>query len=86
MIKAAKRVAYVILGRVNVTVEELTTASTGAEALINIRSVMYHSANPLDDVPLTPNYFVCGQVGGQSAPEAVDSSQFSPRKRQRHLQ
>ena len=86
MIKEAKGAAYAILGSVDVTYEELTTAFTGAEALINFRPLTYQSANPLNDTPLTPNHFLFGQVGGHFAPETVDSSQFSPRKRWRRLQ
>ena len=83
MIKAAKRAAYAILGSANVKDEEMSTAFPGAEALINSRPLTYQSENPFDDVPLTPNHFLCGQVGGPFAPETVDSSQFSPRKRSR---
>ena len=80
MIKAAKRAVYAILGSADVTDKELTTAFTGAEALINSRPLTYQSANPLDDLPLTLNHFLFGQVGGHFAPETVDSSQFSPQK------
>ena len=73
MIKAAKRARYAILGNASVTDEELMTAFTGAEALINSRPLTYQSANPLDDVSLTPNHFLFGQVGGQFASESVDS-------------
>ena len=36
--------------------------------------------NPEDIVPLTPNHFLHGQLGGQFAPETVDITEFSPRK------
>ena len=85
MIKVAKRAAYVILGSADVTDEELTTVFTGAEALINSRPLTYQSENPLDDVPLTPDHFLFRQVGSQFAPELLDSSQFSPRKRWRRV-
>ena len=45
-------------------------AFTGAEALINSRPLTYQSANPEDDIPLKPNHLLCGQIGGQFAPEA----------------
>ena len=80
MIKTAKRAAYAILGSVDVTDEELLTVFTGAKARINSRPLTYQLANPLDEVPLTPNHFLFGQVGGQFAPETVDSSQFSQQK------
>ena len=60
MIKAAKRAAYTILKGVDVTDEELTTAFTGAKGLLNSRPITYQSANPMDDVPLTPNHFLFG--------------------------
>ena len=69
MIKGAKRAVYAILGNADITDEELMTAITGAEALLNSRPLTYQSANPEDDVPLTPNHFLFGQVGGQFAPE-----------------
>ena len=39
------------------------TAIIGAEGLINSRPLTYQSANPVDDVPLTPNHFLHGQIG-----------------------
>ena len=65
MIKAAKRVVVAILSNSDVKNEELITAFTGAEALINSRPLTYHSVSPHDDVPLTPNHFLFGQAGGQ---------------------
>ena len=46
----------------------------------------YQSANIKDDVPLTPNHFLYGQMGGQFAPESVDTTRFNPRKRWRKVQ
>ena len=46
----------------------------------------YQTANPSDDVPLTPNHFVHGQVGGQFAPTLVDETDFNPRSRWRRIQ
>ena len=62
------------------------TAFTGAEALLNSRPLNYQSANPEDDVLLTPNHFLFGQVGGQFAPESVDETTFNPKKRWRRVQ
>ena len=42
MIKSAKRATYAILGSADVTDEDLMTAFTGAEALINSRPLTYH--------------------------------------------
>ena len=80
MIKGAKRAIYANLGNADITDEELMTAFTGAEALLNSRPLTYQSANPEDDVPLTPNHFLFGQVGGQFAPESVDETTFNPKK------
>ena len=86
MVKAAKKATSAILGNADINDEELTTAFTGAEALLNSRPITYQSANPNDDVPLTPNHFLHGQVGGQFAPESVDTTPFSPMKRWRRVQ
>ncbi|XP_070581780.1 uncharacterized protein [Ptychodera flava] len=63
MIKAAKRAIYAILKNADITDEELLTAVTGAEALINSRPITYQSANPDDVTPLTSNHFLHGQIG-----------------------
>ena len=86
MIKAAKRAVNAVLGNADVTDEELTTAFTGAEALLNSRPLTYQSANPEDDIPLTLNHFLIGQIGGQFAPESVDETNYSLKKRWRRVQ
>ncbi|CAG2242219.1 unnamed protein product [Mytilus edulis] len=86
MIKSAKRAIYAILGNADINDEELLTAFTGAEALINSRPLTYQSADPKDDTPLTPNHFLHGQLGGHFAPETVDITDFNPRKRWRRIQ
>ena len=86
MIKSAKRAIYAIMGNADVNDEELTTVFTGAEALINSRPLTYQSASPHDDTPLTPNHFLHGQAGGQFAPETVDTTSFSLKKRWRRVQ
>ena len=86
MIKSAKKAIHAILGKADITDEELTTAMTGAEGLINSRPLTYQSANPLDEIPLTPNHFLHGQVGGQFAPTSCDETDFNPRKRWRRIQ
>ena len=80
MIKAAKRAVNAVLGNADVTDEELTTAFTGAEALLNSRPLTYQSANPEDDIPLTPNHFLIGQIGGQFAPASIDETNYSLKK------
>ena len=86
MIKSAKKAIYGILGTSDVTDEELITVVVGAESLLNSRPLTYQSADPRDVVPLTPNHFLHGQLGGQFAPETVDTTDFSPRKRWRRVQ
>ena len=86
MIKSSKRAINVILGKADVNDEELMTAIIGAEGLINSRPLTYQTADPSDDVPLTPNHFLHGQVGGQFAPTSVDETGFNPRRRWRRVQ
>ena len=63
MIKSAKKALNAILGNADITDEELMTALTGAEALVNSRPLSYLSANPHDDIPLTPNHFCTAKLG-----------------------
>ena len=86
MIKAAKRAIFAILGNADVNDEELMTAFTGAESLINSRPLTYQSANPADDIPLTPNHFLQGQIGGKFAPEADEDISDNPKRRWRRIQ
>lgn len=86
MVKAAKKAIVAILGSADITDEELLSAVVGAEGLINSRPLTYQSANPADTVPLTPNHFLHGQLGGRFAPESVDTTDFNPRKRWRRVQ
>ena len=41
--------------------------------------------DPNDDVPLTPNHFLHGQMGGQLAPELTDEKVFNVKKRWRRI-
>ena len=86
MIKSAKRAITAILNNDDVKDEELMTAFYGAEALINLRPLTYQSANVKDSVPLTPNHFLHGQVGGQFAPEVTDKVAYDPKRRWRRVQ
>ena len=65
-IKASKRAIYGMFGNTDVTDEELIKAFTGAEALINSQLLTHQSANPADEVTLTPNHFLHGKVGNKS--------------------
>ena len=86
LVKAAKKAIYAVVGDRDVTDEELITVSTRVESLLNSRPLTYQSSDPQDDVPLTPNHFLHGQMGGQFAPESVDTTTFHPRQRWRNVQ
>ena len=75
MIKAAKKAIVVIMGNSDVTDEKLTTAFTGAEALIN----------PHNDV-LTTYYTIHGQIGGIFASEAAEEVTYQPLNRWQRIQ
>ena len=63
--------------------EELLTAFTGAESLINSRPLTYQTVNPNDTVPLTPNHFL---IGGWFAPEVDMETDYNPQRRWRRIQ
>ena len=86
LIKSAKLTIYAILQSADITHEELLSAFVGAEGLMNSRPLTYQSSNPNDEEVLTPNHFLFGQIGGVFAPESVDETIFSPRKRWRRVQ
>ena len=86
MIKAAKRAILAILGNADITDEELLTTFTEVESLLNSRPLTYQTANPEDNVPLTPNHFLQGQVGGMFAPEIDKEESYNPKKRWRRIQ
>ena len=86
MVKAAKKSIKNILGNADINDEELMTAFVGAESLINSRPLTYQSSHPGDDVPLTPNHFLFGQLGGHFAPDSVDETKFNLKKRWRRVQ
>ena len=62
------------------------TAFTGAEALVNSRPLTYQSADPEDDIPLTPNHLLHGQIGGRFAPEVAEELAYNPKKCWRRVQ
>ena len=67
MVKAAKKAIYVVAGERDVNDEELITVFAGVESLLNSRPFTYQSSDPRDDVPLTPNHFLHGQMGEHSS-------------------
>ena len=86
LIKSAKRAIRAILSNADVNDEELETAFTGAESLINSRPLTYQTTNPKDDLPLTPNHLLHGRTGGEFAPSSVDNTSFNLRRRWRRVQ
>lgn len=86
LVKADKKSIYAVVGDQDVTDEELITVFTGVESLLNTRPLTYQSSDLRDDVPLTPNHFLHGQMGGKFAPESVDTTTFHPRQRWRKVQ
>ena len=86
MVQADKKSIYAVVGHRDVTDEELITMFTGLESLLNFRLLTYQSLDPRDDVPLTPNHFLHGQMGGKFAPESVETTTFHLRQRWREVQ
>ena len=78
MIKAAKKAIYAVIKDSNVTDEDLITIFSGVEEMLNSRPLTYQTGDPRDDVPLTPNNFLYGQVGEIFAPEVEDEIRFDP--------
>ena len=86
MIKSAKHSIYAVLGNSDIRDEELITAFTAAEGLLNSRPLTYQSSDPKDITALTPNHFLHGQIGDEVAPESVDYTTFNLRNRWRRVQ
>ena len=86
MVKAAKKSIYAVVGERDVNDEELITVFTGVESLLNSRPLTYQSSDPRDDVPLTPNHILHGQIGERFAPESVETTPLHPRQRWRKVQ
>ena len=81
MVKAAKKAIYAVIGERDVNDEGLITVFAEVESLLNSRLLTYQSSDPRDDVPLTPNHFLHGQMGGQLAPESFETTSLHPRQR-----
>ena len=86
IVKSAKRALLHQLSNADITDEELITAVTSAEALLNGRPLTYQSAHPEDDGPLHPNQFIIGRVDGLFLPPSVDTTTFHLGNRWRHVQ
>ena len=81
MVKAAKKAIYVVVGERDVNDEELITVFARVESRFNSRPLTYQSSDQRNDVPLTLNHFLHGQMGGQFAPESVETTPLHPRQR-----
>ena len=86
MIQSAKRAIYAILKEADVNDEELQTVFTGAESLLNSRPLTMVSGDVNDETTLTPNHFLIDQMGGELAPDTVDTTAVSVRRRWRRIQ
>ena len=86
MVKAAKNTIINILRDADINYEELATAFVGAQGFINGKPLTYQLLHPADKVPLNPNHFLYGQLGGMFAPDSVDETQFNLKKRWRRVQ
>lgn len=86
MIKAAKRAIYAVLKEADVDDEELQTVFTGTESLLNSRPLTTVSGDVNDELVLTPNHFLIGKMGGELAPDTVDTTAVNVRKRWRRVQ
>ena len=86
MIKSAKRAIYAVLKDTDVNDEELQTVFTGAESLLNSRPLTTVTRDVNDEPVLTPNHFLIGQMGGELAPDTVDTTAVSVRRRWRRVQ
>ena len=88
MIKSAKKALRAILQSADITDKELQSAFIRAKALIinNLRPLTYQSADPTDNVPLMPNHFLIGQLGGAYAFDIIDKTHNDHTKHWRHVQ
>ena len=79
MIKSAKHAIAAVFGDAEVNDEELETIFISVESLLNSRPLTTVSENPNDDLVLTQNHFLIGQMGGDFVPEVVDDT-FQPKE------
>ncbi|XP_064638330.1 uncharacterized protein LOC135494343 [Lineus longissimus] len=86
MVKAAKRALKISIDNADINDEEFHTFVVDAEGLLNSRPLTPPSSDPEDQLPLTPNHFLHGQLGGQLAPSSTDELRFNPRRRWRRIQ
>ncbi|PFX20946.1 hypothetical protein AWC38_SpisGene14574 [Stylophora pistillata] len=73
----AKRAIAAVLSDAEVSDEELEMIFAGVESLLNSRPLTTVSDDPNDNLVLTPNHFLIGQMGDNFVPESVDSTPFN---------
>ena len=78
LVKVAKKTLKAIVGNARLALDELQTAIKKVEALMNSRPLIYVGACPRDELVLTPNHFLVGQLRGQLAPQVTDDIAFNP--------
>lgn len=62
-----------IFGNADITDKELQTEFTGVESLLNLWTLSHQSADVKDDIPLIPNHFLYGQIGGKLSLRWIDT-------------
>ncbi|XP_065177328.1 uncharacterized protein LOC135807825 [Sycon ciliatum] len=88
LIKTAKRGLTAVLGKADVTDEELVTAMCQVEGMMNSRPLTVVSADAADLQPLTPAHFLVGRLDPPMALEvkADEHPSRDPRKRWLYVQ
>ena len=81
MVKAVKRALPKEMHDAPLKDEELNTVLIVVEDFLNLRPLTYQTADNKDALPLTPNHFLPGQMGGKMAPNAELEDVRNPRRR-----
>ena len=86
LIKTSKKAIYAVLAGADINDEELMSAFSGAEEIVNSRPITYQTSDAADELPLTPNNFLHGRSSMEFPYEALDETTFSMRVRWRRVQ
>ena len=86
LVKTSKKAIYSVLRGADINDEELMTAFSGAEEILNSRPITYQTSNSVDELPLSPNNFLTGRSSMEFPYEALDETTFSMRVRWRRVQ
>ena len=79
MIKPAKPAINAVLGNAEVNDEKLEAVFVGVEGLLNLRPLTTGFDDPNNELVLTTNHFLIGQMGDNFAPEGADNTSFNPK-------